>query len=200
MPDSYLDSLKPLAEVTTADPRMENLSVGAHDSDGPTRMSLEQYYAFVADENLPGHLPVDIRQKYETARNLLIYSWYCYRFFPVATLELYSTLELALRHVLGTQGGRGRPGLKALLSLARERGVLKAAGFRDRSPSVLAPPIARDAPEEAFMDAVTQVVPYLRNALAHGGALLWPDFQTLRFVHDALVQLFPDEASDIASP
>jgi len=50
-------------------------------------------------------VPEKIREHFETTKNLLLYSWFVYRFIPVAEFHAATTLEYALK-----EGGiRGRP-------------------------------------------------------------------------------------------
>jgi hypothetical protein len=187
-----LDELKLFGDITAPDSRMANLWVRSPAPDPFSPLTLETYYERIAQEILPHHLPDDVRQKFETARNLLLYSWFCYRFFPVATLHLYATLESGLRHALHDVQNERSLGLKRLLVSAREKGLLLSARFRDRSPMPLAPPVPITAPPEAFLEMIEKLIPYMRNELAHGAELLWPDHtHTLRIVRDALIQLFP---------
>lgn len=182
--------LKPIEEVTRADVRMAYLGVLTADGASVAPLTFERYYAVIAAECVPEHLPGDVRQQFETGRNLMLYSWYCYRFFPVAVLQLFATLELGLR--LAFQEDRERRGssLATLLKRARREGTLRSASFRDNALPLVGAP-THDAPE-AFLAGLEKLVPIIRNSLAHGHVMLWPDHtHSLRIVRDALIQLFP---------
>lgn len=42
-------------------------------------------------------VPLHVRQLFETAKNLSLYSWFVYRFHPIAQLIGHSSLEQALK-------------------------------------------------------------------------------------------------------
>jgi hypothetical protein len=55
----------------------------------------------VKQYELAEYVPENIRQQYDTARNLYIYGYHVYRFYVVADKQLYSTLEFAIRECVG---------------------------------------------------------------------------------------------------
>lgn len=42
-------------------------------------------------------VPLEVKQLFETAKNLSLYSWFCYRFHQVAELISFAAMEMALR-------------------------------------------------------------------------------------------------------
>lgn len=99
-------------------------------------MTIEYQHSAVADISLHKSVPDDIRIQFETTKNLYLYAWFVYRFYPVAKLHAYTCLELALRLRFGPEllasrkhkSGIG-PGLKQLLSYAVKNGILENENF-----------------------------------------------------------------------
>jgi hypothetical protein len=80
--------------------------------------------------------PENVRQLFETAKNLSLYSWFVYRFHPIARLISYSCLEAALRPLVLNDSAfprekrrNGRPGLKDMLEHAVARKWIRNEGF-----------------------------------------------------------------------
>lgn len=81
-------------------------------------------------------VPQEIILQFETAKNLYLYAWFVYRFYPVAEHHSLACLELALRDRLkqDIEAGRvefpgKRPMLRALLKHAVMQGLVKNEGF-----------------------------------------------------------------------
>jgi hypothetical protein len=80
------DPLKPLSEITDPDPRQKYFTG-----------TLEERHAALYILNLHAGVPLEVRQSFETAKNLSLYTWFVYRFHQVSELMAYITLEMALR-------------------------------------------------------------------------------------------------------
>lgn len=104
------------------------------------RSSLDDQYDAVAEFRLNSTVPTEIRVHFENARNLYLYSWFVYRFYPVAEQQVFATLEFALRvrqpafvdayksaHRFGHE-----PGLRALLKKAIGDGLVRNEAFPQR--------------------------------------------------------------------
>lgn len=90
----------------------------------------------VTEYVLHNGVPEGIRMQFETTRNLYLYSWFVYRFYPVTRLHAYTCLELALRmrfesDVIASRSkpSKRQPTLKALLTHAVKNGYLKNENF-----------------------------------------------------------------------
>jgi hypothetical protein len=91
------DALKPLNEVFTPDSR-HSIFVILDPKTGSIRpKTIEDHYSVIKNFNLDNTVPEEIYTHFETARNLLLYAWFVYRFIPVAEMQAYSSLEFALR-------------------------------------------------------------------------------------------------------
>lgn len=99
-------------------------------------LTIAYQYDQVKVVKLHDGVPEDIRVQFETTKNLYLYAWFVYRFYPVAKHHAYACLELALRERFEAEmiaaGERKRefgPGLKRLLEHAVSSGVLKDENF-----------------------------------------------------------------------
>lgn len=91
----------------------------------------------IAGVTLHRGVPRNIWAQFETSRNLYVYAWYVYRFYPVAEHQAYACLELALREryeaevtaISKTKARETLHGLKSLLEYAIQQGHLRNDGF-----------------------------------------------------------------------
>ena len=63
--------------------------------------SIEVLYARISQCSLNSYVPDDIREQFDTARNLYLHAFYVYRFYVVAERHVLTTLELAIRECIG---------------------------------------------------------------------------------------------------
>lgn len=116
------DPLKPVDWITQPDPR--------HDG---SRGTLELLHANLNGIQLHAGVPMHVRQLFETAKNLSLYSWFVYRFHPIAQLIGYASLERALKervaHERRIETDTVRETLSPLMELAATRGWLKNERF-----------------------------------------------------------------------
>jgi len=106
----------------TSDPRYEG-----------SLCALERRHADLDGISLHAGVPIHVRQLFETAKNLSLYSWFVYRFHSVAQLIGYASLERALKERVARERGldveRIRDTLRPLMDLATEKGWLKSERF-----------------------------------------------------------------------
>lgn len=88
------DPLKPLDQVMMSDPRHRG-----------SLYSLEKLHAELEKIRLHSGVSLHVRQLFETAKNLSLYSWHVCRFHPIAQLIGYASLERALRERLARERG-----------------------------------------------------------------------------------------------
>src|SRR5664279_217270 len=79
-------------------------------------------------------VPQEIVLQFETARNVYLYAWFVYRFYPVAEHQSLACLELALRERLKEEIRTGKikgkmPTQRPLLKYAVDHGLVKNEGF-----------------------------------------------------------------------
>lgn len=131
------DHLKPLAAIYFPDPRSNGQSFSDTFHDRPLR--IDGRHADVASIKLTVSVPDSIRVQFETAKNLYLYAWFVYRFYPVAEHHALTCLELGLRSrfpdPLPEQYRKNKPDswkptLQPLLRFAIDTGAIKNEGFR----------------------------------------------------------------------
>jgi hypothetical protein len=188
-----VDAIKPLDQLLTQDSRMEAVWVN-HKTGERTPFTLADHHAGVAAETLHNAVPGHIREHFATAQNLLLYSWFVYRFISVAQLHLYSCLEFAIRDKLGLDDEEKPPALRRLFALAKERELFRGATFRDRHLATH-PRLKSGEPTmddgDWFLWLIADYIAYFRNTLAHGSITLMPDGgRALRLVADAVNHLY----------
>jgi hypothetical protein len=99
-------------------------------------ITIEYQHSAVANIRLHKDVPDDIRVQFETTKNLYLYAWFVYRFYPVTKHHAYACLELALRErfeqkmiAAGENKREFGPGLKRLLLYAVKKGHIKNENF-----------------------------------------------------------------------
>lgn len=113
------DPFKSLSSITELDERM-SMFVG----------SLGDFHSALAEIALSINVPIEIRQHFETAKNLSLYACFAYRFHQVAEFWGFSALEMALRErrlrdepeLRKTEKPTDVPMLKRLLKQATSEG------------------------------------------------------------------------------
>ena len=166
--------------------------------------SLDRNHAELSRIALSEKVPVDVRQLFETAKNLSLYSWFVYRFHQVSELVACSALEMALRlRYEKEKGKKTNASLRKLLEHARKENWINNERFgclneRARQnaerkkflEAILSgnpdsdEPIPVDPPNEQeiqearneldMVSAIVEAIPELRNELAHGSSNLIP--------------------------
>ncbi len=116
------EPLKDLSQVVAASPIQKFLT-----------SSLASSHAELLALRLHGGVPINVRQLFETAKNVSLYSWFVYRFHQVAELIGFAALEMALRHRAGYvefDGDRpAPPTLSKLLRRAQKENWIENARF-----------------------------------------------------------------------
>lgn len=154
------DPLKPLDEICEPDMRQKFFR-----GDG-----LDRNHAELSGIVLSKKVPVDVRQLFETGKNLSLYSWFVYRFHQVSELVAYSALEMALRLRYEKESGKtARVSLKKLLEYAQKENWINNEEF----------------------SWLMEGIPWLRNELAHGSSTLIPSsVASLRVVAEVINQIY----------
>jgi hypothetical protein len=124
---SSADSLRTPDLAAQPDPRSDVQS-------GEAQLSLSRQHARIAGLELSPFVPAPVAIQFETAKNLYLYAWHVYRFYPVAESLALTTLEFGLRERLQTAfaanpSGR-QPTLSPLLRMAVELGLIRNEGFK----------------------------------------------------------------------
>ena len=187
------EKLRPAEYLHEPDPR-NALTACCDMRTGFTRqLQAKDLHDAVAGFSLDPAVPEDITQHFETVKNLFLYSWFVYRFQPVAELQSLACLEYALRNRLENEIQTGkfnekRPGLQKLLRYAIDNQLVKNEGF-DRWVR------SRD-PEWDLLASLEKALPRIRNDYAHGTYNLAPTaLGIIELVHEIINQLFPSSAT-----
>jgi hypothetical protein len=180
-----VEELKPFAEVCEPDSRRLGWNIHNHTTGEVRPLQFIDHYRAIEAITLDGSVPESIRTLFNTARNVLVYSWHVYRFTVVAELQAYSTLEFALRERMGLGGNSDGPGLRKLLTRAGREGVLSDDAFASLRSHSSWPVVTGNAIIDANADPgvvasrghiaiLAEALPMLRNTLAHGSSSVWP--------------------------
>lgn len=129
-----LEGLRPAEHVCEPDSR-NTMFVRIDRTNGSSRpMELADHHELISAYVLHAGVPQEIVLQFETARNVYLYAWFVYRFYPVAEHQCLACLELALRERLREEIRTGkvkgkRPALRLLLKYAVDNGLVRNEGF-----------------------------------------------------------------------
>ena len=201
-----MEALKKLEEICQPDVRMQFFA--RLTADGTFRRNtLEDFHKAADSIRLHNGVPENIRSLFETARNLIVYSWFFYPFNVTAELCAYTTVELAVR--TKAQDFRPRSNFARLLEQAVARNWIRDEGFshikrkhehfrrynQDLPPEFQWPdtPLAQE-----YCKRLTTALPKLRNFLAHGSNSLHNHgAMTVRICADLINQLFEGPKTEL---
>ncbi|WP_181259315.1 hypothetical protein [Pseudoduganella armeniaca] len=128
------EALRSLEDIVSPDIRSSFFS--RSDEMGVRDNTLADHHADIAGIKLSSRVPADVIIQFETARNLYLYAWYVYRFYPVAQQQALASLELGLRHKIEKsipkppRTRQAVPTLRPLIRYAIDTGLIKNEGFR----------------------------------------------------------------------
>ena len=104
---------------------------------GQTPPSLAAHHRDIEAIQLATGVPEAVAIQFETARNLYLYAWHVYRFFPVAQSQALFSLEFGLRERLPERlperyqrSWQPQPMLAGLVAYAIDQGLVRNEGFR----------------------------------------------------------------------
>jgi hypothetical protein len=97
-------------------------------------ISLQGVHVALLELQITDRAPANVRQLFETAKNVALYTWFVFRFHQVSELVAYSALELALRERAGfvewaAPTKSPPPTLRPLWKRAQKEGWLKNEKF-----------------------------------------------------------------------
>lgn len=157
------------------------------------RLTIEDSYAFASECELNAGVPDDVANHFLTARYAHVFSWFVYRFHPLAQTQALLSLEFGLRLRFATIATSVRPTgrppmLRDLLHRGVDAGLIRDRGFR------IWPGRRMNEAGDGVDWVEGHLIPLLlafRNDYAHGAATLMPDGLFLVTVADWLNQVFP---------
>lgn len=118
-----MEELKELKEITVPDSRTLGFVLVNRETGQKRALGIEDLHEEVESITLDEKVPEEVRSQFNVARNLCLYSWFCYAFHNVACLKAYTTIEMALRLRLGKAEGAST--LTPMLKEAVSKGFLK---------------------------------------------------------------------------
>ena len=146
-------------------------------------ISLEDIHYSVSQIELVEAVPDSIRSQFNIAKNLAVYSWFSYPFHQISEMKAFSSVEDALKCVLG----KHKHGFKGLLKKAVCLGLLRDGGFSHI-------PKPENPASNEYSQTLPEIMPRLRNNLAHGSTTLQPGSITnLRICSEVINQLYENE-------
>lgn len=155
-------------------------------------LTLSDLHTIAASITLHDGVPEPIRNHFATATNLLVYAWFYYPFNVTARFLSMVSIEAALRERFTDSSTP----LKYLVQRAVNEGLIKDEGF-SHSESLHAMSAsetsenARGSPAKRYVDTLVEVLPRLRNDLAHGAHMIHPNSaRSVQVAADFINQLF----------
>ena len=130
------EQLRPVNYVAAPDPRSVGFATPDRETGGWRQLQLADYHSAVSSHCLNEAVPEDIQIHFDTARNLYLYAFFVYRFYPVSEHQALACLELALRmryekEIPKKYLGRSKfATLEPLLRYAVDKGDVKNEGFK----------------------------------------------------------------------
>lgn len=145
-------------------------------------------HAAVSKIKLNREAPDDIRSQFNVARNMALYSYFCYSLAPEVQAKTFVIIEYALRL---REGSEKRLMLKNLLKVAVDKKWITDAGFKHlKDPSV----------DNTYSKSLIDWIPAMRNEFAHGTNVVLPDcLSHLAICADFINQLYPPKYSTAAN-
>jgi hypothetical protein len=158
--------LKAADALLEADPRYRDCIFESAATGERRPLCINDMRAMVAGIELGSHVPAEIREQFDTARNAFVYSWFVYELATLGEQQCFATLEMALRrrHQPAASPNTTRsPGLDKLLKLAVKERWLRREDFA-------MPSFSGEGDPACSLD----IIPMLRNHLMHGNISLLP--------------------------
>ena len=195
----HLDRMKQLAEVIEPDSRQTGFA--RYDAAlGIWRpMALEDLHSVASSIKLHNGVPEAVREHFATALNLIIYSWFFYPFNVTAQLLAYVSVEFALRQ---RYADKPKAKFRTLVARAVREGLVTDEGFSHiatpaerQAPPFMDPPLP-NVDNTTYAETLIEIIPSLRNTLAHGSNMLhMHGASSVRVCADFINQLFaPNDA------
>lgn len=160
-----MEELKSLEEITSPDNRTRMFVIRNRETGQKREFGIKDLHEEIEFIKLDECVPEEVRSQFNVARNLCLYSWFCYSFHNVACLKSYATIELALRLKLG-KSEEGTYSLRSMLEEAVAKGFVKYKWM-------------------------PEAIAYLRNLAAHGSSMNHPwSVMVLQRCAETLNELF----------
>ncbi|QYY34998.1 hypothetical protein [Ruficoccus sp. ZRK36] len=173
------EQFKSFNEIDQPDGRWSIFVICNEHTGEERRYSHREHYDAIQEIEIKDSVPTAVYHHFLTAKHLLLYAWQCYRFTPVASMQAYSAVEMALRKKCEIENipiPKWR-GLKQLLELAEEKGWISNHRFHIYNRQVTehlrakSQGIRSNRPKD-YLGVIKGGIPRMRNAYAHGSTSL----------------------------
>jgi hypothetical protein len=125
-----MELVKPREQFFEPDPRCDSFASVDATTGEWRRMTLDDYYKSIEDFSLNSAVPEEIVSYVNMVKMLFLNGWLYYPFFATCESLGAMAVEMALRLRLPAPAGkRDRRGLKELLTVAVQSGILRDSGF-----------------------------------------------------------------------
>lgn len=121
--------------ICQPDPRSRFFGI-THDDEPYGGKAFKEHHHRIAAITLHSGVPEDIIMQFETAKNICLYAWFVYRFYPVSESQVYACLELALHERFekemleaGWRKEKHGFGLRNYLKYAARQGYIRNEDF-----------------------------------------------------------------------
>ncbi|MCG8071667.1 MAG: hypothetical protein N0C86_06755 [Candidatus Thiodiazotropha taylori] len=193
-----MEVLKELDRITEADERQQHFAVVDNQTGEYRRLTLEDVYRQTESIQLHNPVPDNVKSNFSTAKNLLVYSWYHYPFNVTAQFLAFVTVEMALKDKFKIEKYQS---FRSLIKLAVEEGMVKDDGFehlyyKSETQELLEKEgMIEDV--RPYVETLTDVMPKLRNELAHGGNMLHMNgAKSVKICADFINQLYSENTAN----
>jgi hypothetical protein len=163
-----MEELKKLEEITLPDSRNTHYVLINRQTGQQRKYRLEDLH---------------VRSQFNVARNISLYSWFCYPFHNIADMKTFSTLEMALRVKLKKQNTR--TSLFHLIGISVKQGLIKDKHFSHIRAKLT------NLESTCYVESLPKLISSLRNNWAHGSTMLYDaSAMNLRICADFINQIF----------
>lgn len=200
-----METFKKLHEINEADPRTSMFHIFDESLNDFRERDISDVHSRLQEIILNESVPDAIQTHFITSKHLALYSWFVYRFIPVAEFHAITSLEFALK----LKTGKEKWGLKRLLTYSVKEGWVKDSDFyihrqRLERNSAHAEELERSlnikpnekvvSVEGQYTSVLVDSLPYLRNIYAHGSTTIAPQgYLTLLICSEFINKLFEAE-------
>ena len=154
-------------------------------------MELRDYHDIAKRLVLHRGVPQEIRDHFENARNLLVFSYYYYPFHSMAQFFAFISVEAALR----IKSRQSEASFKEMFAEAVKEKWICDEGFTLGGPRKS----LADSQPRSYCDILSESIPDLRNMFAHGEPLrINNGATTMQICAELINQLFP-ESTEVTS-
>ena len=173
-----MERFKSLEQMFEVDPRNKMLVKGDHSS-----VTFEDYYNLISVYELHEEVPEELRSRFNTIKNLAVFSWADYSQCMTVTLQCFILLEWALKKKVELEGISFSGSFKNHMDKAISENWVNDQAFSHYEYDPSDP--------QAYCRGAFDIVRGFRNDMAHGSSSLFNDHGfTLQWVSEFINFMF----------